>query len=158
MNIIPIQKLQIKSDYSAKIVAEKLSLETDQRMFFRKNNSNKKFEGKVHNTSFNINRILNYRNSFYPIISGKIISEENSKTTIKITMCMTIYANVFMCIWFIITGTVFIFALKQQIENEVFEYKPILWSLLFILVGYFLMIISFTAEAKTARKILTEIL
>lgn len=158
MNLLPFRKYILKSSYPSFVVAEKLSLETDIRKFYRKENPLKRFEGKVHRNDFNINRILNYRNSFYPIIIGEIISEGNDKTTVKIFMRMTIYTNIFMFIWFLSSGIILMYVLNQQFENDKLEVEPLLWSLLFFLFGYVLMIVCFNYEASKSKKIITELL
>lgn len=158
MNLIPFRKYILKSNYPSFVVAEKLSLETDVRKFYRKDNPIKKFEGIVHKDGFNINRILNYRNSFYPIIIGEIIREENNKSTIKIIMRMTIFSNLFMTIWFLITGIFFMLVMNEQFTNDKLKIEPIVLSLFFFLFGYILMIVCFNYEANKSKKMIIELL
>ncbi|MEL3907006.1 MAG: hypothetical protein P1P65_08305 [Treponema sp.] len=59
----------------------------------------KYFEGKIFEDSFKIRRIMRYRNSFLPIIIGKI-EETDSGSKIKIKMRMNGFVIGFISLWF----------------------------------------------------------
>ena len=159
MTFIPFHKFQLECNNTCDGFLEKLSQETDKRIIFRNGNSNKKFEGEINffQNKFNINRILNYRNSFYPIISGKVFSEDNI-AKIEIFMRMTIFTNVFMLVWFLITGFFTYLALQEQLSNTNFDYEPVLTSFCFFAFGYILMIVGFNYEVRQAKRNLKDLI
>ena len=159
MKFFPFHKFQLECNNSTDAFLEKLSQETDKKNIFRNGNSSKKFEGEIDliQNKFKINRILNYRNSFYPIIFGKVVSEGDKTSKIEIQMRMTIYAIVFMIVWSIITGIFTCLALKEQLSNTNFDYEPVLTSFCFFAFGYVLMIVCFNYEVRQAKKILKDL-
>ena len=159
MNFIPFHKFHLECNNTCNGFLEKLSQETDKRIIFRNGNFNKKFEGEIDffQNKFNINRILNYRNSFYPIISGKVFSEDNI-AKIEIFMRMTIFTNLFMLVWFSMTGIFTYLALQEQLSNTNFDYEPVLTSFCFFAFGYILMIVCFNYEVRQAKRNLKDLI
>src|SRR5574343_1265364 len=104
MRLIPFDKINIISFLPKETIIEKLSNETENRIYFRTKTTDKKLEGIVKYDSFEINRILNYRNSLYPIVLGQIEQDDKNTIVIKLTLRMTMFTNVFMILWFLITG------------------------------------------------------
>ena len=159
MNFFPFHKFQLECNNSTEAFMEKLSQVTDKENIFRNVSSGKNFEGEIDlfQNTFKINRILNYRNSFYPIIIGKVISEVDKTSKIEIQMRMTIYSIVFIIVWSIITGVFTSLALKEQLSNTNFDYEPVLTSFCFFAFGYVLMIVCFNYEVRQAKKILKDL-
>ncbi len=57
----------------------------------------KLYEGEISGQTFEVSRIINYRNSFLPVIIGNI-QQENNTTIIEINMKLHMLANVFLFI------------------------------------------------------------
>src|SRR5574343_5957 len=157
MRLIPFDKINIISFLPKETIIEKLSNETEKRIYFRTKTTDKKFEGIVKYDSFEINRILNYRNSFYPIVLGQIEQGDKNTIVIKLTLRMTMFTNVFMILWFLITGVILFIVLNDQIESPKINYESIFWSSVPIIFGYLFMISGFNYESKKVKEILTEL-
>ncbi|MFI0426634.1 MAG: hypothetical protein ACH34V_06730 [Flavobacterium sp.] len=157
MRLIPFDKINIISFLPKETIIEKLSNETENRIYFRTKTTDKKLEGIVKYDSFEINRILNYRNSFYPIVLGQIEQGDKNTIVIKLTLRMTMFTNVFMILWFLITGVILFIVLNDQIESPKINYESIFWSSVPIIFGYLFMISGFNYESKKVKEILTEL-
>ena len=101
MKLLPIEIIT----YQSKRTKEELlvlltnTIEPESKNLWRTNTNNSKpYKGKIDTNHFEIKRILSYRNSFQPIIKGKIIPDL-SGTRIEIKMQLHTFAMVFMCIW-----------------------------------------------------------
>ena len=85
MFVLPFGHINISTKLNITEAEQKLAQEVEARQFlggaFRPNH--KFFEGEVENGHFNINRIVNYRNSFNPILIGEF-RETPQHTTIDI--------------------------------------------------------------------------
>ncbi len=63
------------------------------------NNHAKPYEGEIGEQRFYIKRIINYRNSFVPRITGTINQDLNG-STVNIIMKLPSNVIIFLCIWF----------------------------------------------------------
>ena len=102
MKILPNEKLTLLTELSKSKAIEILNLSIRPKQNFgfgnRKIEDGKKFEGSIFGDSFNISRIINYRNSFLPEISGKI-NEKMNGTEIEIELKQASFVKVFMILW-----------------------------------------------------------
>lgn len=153
---LPFQKHLLISELPKEIVIEKLNSITDENVLIRTKSTSKKFEGWINNNSFSISRIINYRNSYLPIIKGNFISQNNNSTLIEIKMQMNMFATIFMSIWFLVSGGIFLSVLFSQVESKKFEANSIIIILGFLIFGYLIMILGFNYEAKKSKEILIE--
>ena len=111
-----------------------------------KRRETKPYQGKVLGNSFNISRIINYRNSFLPQISGNI---ENtfSGSLIRVKMRLHIAVIIFLCIWCGIVGTVGIVFLSQAFGRTNFD-PMMLIPLGMLAVFYVVIMLAFKYESK----------
>lgn len=121
-------------------------------------NTSKPYEGTIFNNKFKISRVINYRNSFLPIIIGEI-SQEWGKTEIKIKMRPIIFIIIFDIIWLGITGAVCITILVVAISTykDMFRegFSPVvLIPFGMFLFGYLLTTLGFKYESKIAKEFL----
>ena len=64
------------------------------------------FEGKVAKDTFKINRAINYRNSFLPILHGRFhATATGSKIEVKMIPHVSVIA--FLVVWYVLTGGAF---------------------------------------------------
>lgn len=98
MKIIPYEKFQIDSDLSATEVLQRIKQHTGEKKLFNFRSPHE-FSGYVNEREFEITKNISYRNSFLPVIEGKI---EQISTGARVTISMRLHLAVicFMFIWF----------------------------------------------------------
>jgi hypothetical protein len=113
------------------------------------------FRGKIQQDGFKIYRIINYRNSFLPIIRGRF-RQEVEGVIISIQMRLHLFTVGFTAVWF--SGVLFslILCIGSLYSGKI--NKPIFLFLLIIMLlfGWALVNGCFWYEAKKAKKILLE--
>jgi hypothetical protein len=106
------------------------------------------FEGTVTPGGFTISRIIRYRNSFLPVITGHI---DTIATGARVTISMRLswFILVFWVVWMTGVASSFGFLLfkRQGVHNRVFGIAVISGMLLF---GYLLCTMAFGLEARRA--------
>ena len=119
--------------------------------------SSKRFRGKIKNYSFTANIVLNYRNSFSPIVFGEISKKNNNSTKIKLKLRIHIIVKVFSIIWFsgfTIGSALFIFSAISSGQLFLPAYLIVLAPIaLFLVFNYF-----FKKEVKLSKETLMLIL
>ncbi len=140
MNILT-ENLIYRTQLSENQVIEKLqdciAPKKDFSLFDRYNNTSngKLYEGKISGKTFEVSRIINYRNSFLPVIMGNI-TQENNATLIKINMRLHKFVNVFVLIWFVFFAFVVILIMTKEV-NFLLELYVIPFVVLTIFFGAF---------------------
>lgn len=111
MQLIPYKSFTIKSQDSLDIVRRRLASQIEapkSRWSLSKNHA--PYAGHIADESFKITRIIHYRNSFLPIIRGKMESVENG-TQVQIKMhlhpAVLCFLGLWCSIWFSVTTAVF---------------------------------------------------
>ena len=154
MILLPYVKIRLKTSFTSQQILERIRDVVDSskptwswkwpKGFLR--NSSKPFEGTVDGFNFKINRIINYQNSFLPMIIGKIEGGD-----VELTLRPSIFAIVFMVLWLAIVWGCFVDALYHNwIERE-----P---AGLMYLFGILLWLVPFKVEVEFTKKKLKEIL
>ncbi|MEP6645683.1 MAG: hypothetical protein ABJC12_01220 [Saprospiraceae bacterium] len=122
----------------------------------------KPYEGKIENGEFTINRIINYRNSFLPVINGVIASTPRG-TTIFVKMRLVIIVLIFIIFWlgmvgFAGTGLLLagIFKIQSDPPVNFLPYSFIPLGMFFM--GVFMTSYAFKRESKKAKIFLEELL
>jgi hypothetical protein len=160
MNLLPFEKIIYQSKLTQTEITQRLQQETVPlqyiRISFFKKPSGKKFEGKVLENSFNIQRIIYYRNSFLPVISGKV-EEEPSGSIIRLEMQLNTFVKVFLIFFLAIASTGFFSAKSFSPANEI-SIPVMLLSFSMILLFYMIIILTFHYEVKKAKKNLEVLL
>ncbi len=98
MKIIPYEKFQIESSLSVAEVLRRIARRTEKKQLFNFSSS-LPFSGDVTDRGFEITKNISYRNSFLPVIEGKV---EQTKSGSRVTIAMRLHFAVmcFMFIWF----------------------------------------------------------
>lgn len=117
---------------------------------------NTKFTGHITGNSFKVRPVIQYRNSFIPIITGQLTPLPNG-TQIVITFTLIRLVFVFMCIWFaimtIVGTTIAISSIaKGTLPREAFVPFGI------DIFGLALFITLFNSEVNSAKEDLIAIL
>jgi len=101
MFLLPYENLIYETNLSENELIERLCLLIEPKQIFRfvfgmRNSIS--YEGNISYNRFEISRIIRYKNSFLPQISGEI-EESNSSTLIKVKMRMSTFGYIFMSSW-----------------------------------------------------------
>jgi len=152
MKFLPFENITYHTQLPGYEVIKRLSdnLEPRKIFSFGFNRDRKKYEGNIERNKFNINRVIYYKNSFRPTITGKL-SEDETGTTIKVKMRLHIFVGIFMTVWL---GGVFLGLLAGLTAGDpVFMLVPFIM----LLFGYGLTTGAFKYESIRAKKHLAEI-
>ncbi len=160
-SLIPFESLTITTSLTFSEVVNRLDEVVTPPKFFRINipfgaPPAKPYEGTISDNTFKISRIITGRNSFLPMIEGEIYSKPFG-CSIKVRMSLHKIVLAFMILWLWTTGSIGMFSLFAWfVEPSVGAiFVPILGMFFF---GWFLCLIPFKIEAKSAIKFLSILL
>jgi hypothetical protein len=107
VKLLPFHRFEITSPLRREEVLAAISSRLEERKWFAVRmpgaQNDERFEGAVTADSFNITRIMGYRNSFAPVIDGKV-HEAGRFSRIVITMQLHIVVLIFMVMFAVIAG------------------------------------------------------
>ncbi|WP_454046435.1 hypothetical protein [Chryseobacterium sp. Marseille-Q8038] len=152
MKYLPFERITYRTHLSEQEVLTRLSDFVEPKKFGLGRNYMKEYEGSIHNNSFEISRVIQYRNSFLPQINGRIQKENNG---VKIQVALSLHAFVlfFLIVWcsfaLIFFIGVSIRAIREK-EISVELFLP-LGMLLFV---YALTMVGFKSESKQSKEFL----
>ncbi|MBI1837552.1 MAG: hypothetical protein HYR91_09845 [Flavobacteriia bacterium] len=129
---------------------------------FSSRDSVKPYKGFIKNNSFVITRVINYRNSFLPIISGEIIYT-NENPTIKIKMGLPKFIKFFVAFWLGIVGIACLFTLLIGVLsiNNILKHGFSPFALIpfgLFVFGFSLIYFCFKYESKISKTFLIDLL
>lgn len=162
--ILPFEKLIYRSTLSKEDLLAHLQNEIEAEKSFgfgaHQFSYSKPYIGKVSNSTFEIKRAINYRNSFLPLIKGEIENDING-SKINVKMNLVEIVKVFMIIWLggVLIGCVatsynIIFNNGLNSEGGIFMFIPFFM----LIFGVVLVFFGFKAESKKSIQDLEEIL
>jgi hypothetical protein len=156
MRIVPYEKFEIHTLKSRDQVIGILRLNTDgKRPGIFRQASDKCFWGSVFPNGFKLSPIITYRNSFLPVIVGRL--EQDDGTVVDVRMRLNGFTTVFMSFWllmcmaFIAIGTVAV-AVSQGVASAMIV------PFLMLIFGYGMMLYCFSHSARAAKEELFRIL
>lgn len=157
MKFLPLEKYTLVSPLKPEEIFRKLEAVVETSgggalMSYAR--SNKPYKGKISGSSFEISRIIGYRNSFKPVIIGEISGY--SGTDIKIYMRMHKAVIIFCCVW---TGTVAAIAAVpffSQANSGKSNFPAYIPFLMLVLV-YALIMGGFKWESIKSKKFLKDL-
>jgi len=156
MNLLPYRKIELYSPLPADAVVRRLRNAVEPKRWLRFGAGDCPFEGTVTQTTFNIQRIISYRNSFLPQIRGTIIPEGNG-SRISLTMQLHIAVAIFMTVW--LGGVSFaVVATAPAVLASRAELGPALIPIGMFLFGSILTVGSFSFEARKAERLIASLL
>ena len=163
---LPVENYTLTSNLSRSEIKSRLenAIEDKKKRFFSFSNSNsaKPYEGQLNDDSFVISRVINYRNSFLPVISGQI-SHQGESVTIKIKMRPTLFVRIFISFWLGCVGIVCLLLLIagllsfQRIITTGFSPFVFIPFGMFIF-GFLLTYFAFKTESRNSKLFLFELL
>lgn len=154
--LLPYQKLVFESPLSREEIIERLTRKVIKRRQEWFEQSTIPFEGTVSDTGFQISRIINYHNSFLPVINGCFFSHMEG-VRIEVTMRLRTNMLIFCIVWFSFIGFAIINGTFFSPGGSPPTLIEVLPTCLFYLFFYFLFALGFWFEAKKAKNLLSEI-
>ncbi|MCW3090548.1 MAG: hypothetical protein JWP81_1617 [Ferruginibacter sp.] len=123
----------------------------------------KPYEGVISGNTFTINRIIHYRNSFLPIITGQI-ADDAGKTCIKIKMRLHLLVLIFVSFWLYTTGKFCVIVLTQNPSLKDLHphpdasINPSLIPFIMFTVMLVMTLGGFKTESKKSKRFLSSLL
>ncbi|HWB62546.1 MAG TPA: hypothetical protein VG603_03475 [Chitinophagales bacterium] len=115
----------------------------------------KPYIGEWSGQSFTISRILNYRNSFNPVITGTV-RETPLGSSIHVKMQLHSFVKSFMLLWFTPLLLALLFLIYDQISHWMFS-PGTLFILAFLAFGYGILMIGFKIESSRSYNFLENL-
>lgn len=157
--IFPFERFTITTALPPDIVREKLISVVEppsRNIRWGMTKPDKPYQGKISESYFEISRIINYRNSFIPVIKGRIYPD-GTGSKIHIEMTMHPFVMVFMGIWLGIVGQGALGMLIAAFSSATFEPAYLIPLGMFVF-GILLCAIGFRPEANGSKKFLIDLL
>ncbi|PQA90135.1 hypothetical protein B0A69_20890 [Chryseobacterium shigense] len=151
MKYLPFERIIYRTKLSEQEIITRLSGFVEPKKFSFGKTSTKEYEGSINDKRFEINRVINYRNSFLPQLTG-IIQKDNYGTQIEVTMKLHVFVFVFLIFWcgFVMFFLISLGVVQQKIS--VFFLVPV-GMLLFV---YALTMLGFKTESKKSKEFLMK--
>ena len=132
MKLLPYDTFEVDSTLSAKMLARALESKIEPRTLSRApQKEGAEFKGEVFEDGFKISRILLYRNSFSPVVTGSFVPN-GSGTNIQIKMAIHTFTAVFMAIWLAITC----YILVTNYSSPLFAIGALVFGIVLTLGGF----------------------
>lgn len=159
---LPFENYVLTSKLSVEEIKRRLADNIEPKKSLRlsifNSGSSKPYEGHILGDTFTMSRIINYRNSFLPVITGHI-STFLGKTQINVKMRPVTFVLVFISLWLGIVGLVCLgiilvglIQFKKVLQNG---FSPmILIPFAMFLFGCLLTTLAFKAESRKSKKFL----
>ena len=163
---LPFENYAIQTSLTAQEVFQRLYDKIEEKrnhgFNWRSKISNKPYEGKVSTTSFTMSRVIDHRNSFLPIIRGKIISLAG-QTRVEINMRPAMGTLIFMSVWLGFIGTICLTMVIAAVMHisEVFKEGisgATLIPFILLIFGLLIQKYSFRSESKETKEFLATLL
>jgi hypothetical protein len=155
----PSEKLTITTQKSIDELIQNLSsVLSFERTFmdkFLRRKTDKKYEGQINGSHFEIKRIIYYRNSFLPIITGTF-EDTFDCTKVHIEMRMSDFVKAFLFLWFSVVLSVFFGFLANSILTSEFHFLILIPFGMFSLF-YGVIFLAFKFESRKSIQDLNEI-
>lgn len=148
MKFLPIENIVYKSSLKEDELIERLAKQVEFRNTFINHDSRKFFEGQIVNNKFEIERKINYRNSFLPKILGAIETDTDG-TKIYVNMKLNVFAKIFSIIW---CGFMLLLGIVLLSKN-IFELQPF-YMIVFL---YIMTMVFFKFESIKSKELLQNI-
>jgi hypothetical protein len=155
MKFLPYDKFEIETTMSPEAFVAALNSQVEPKRLFRMSSNHLPFQGDISRDGFRITRIIHYRNSFLPIVSGKYFPGP-SGIVVEIWMGLHPLVIVFMCVWFGGVGFGAFAMLSGLVTGQVQASPILLIPFGMLLFGWALVSGGFWFEAKKQKRMLIE--
>lgn len=165
IHILPYLEHNIDSEKPPEAIYAILQSVTTAPKYLLGSLPHSEFFGEVHPTDFKIVSNINYhnssnlkyKNSFLPIMKGKI-KARGSGSVIELKLSLHLLVRVFLTVWFGMMGLFFLIGLLYMITSGGKEFQFAVATAVFILAGQIMVRSGFYIPAKKALKRLEELL
>ncbi len=158
MWLLPYQRVTLRTQLPAEVVLQRLAANVEPARWLRNpfsRDAHKQYEGAITADAFKLMRIIRGRNSFLPVVVGRVRSD-GLVTVLEATQRLHHAVAGFMVFWL---GSLAFFGTRDLMRRWSLGKDP--WALLpaagMLAFGYLLMQLSFLAEAKRATRFLEEV-
>ena len=153
--LLPIENIVFKTKLSKEQAVQRLKENIEAKKTFGFGNYSKPYIGQITGYNFEIERAINYRNSFLPQIKGNVYSEPGG-TRINVKMMPVVYVLFFMAIWFggVILGCLAMLFILFTEGFTQFVFLPFIM----LVFGVGLLYGAFKTESSKSKKDLMRIL
>ncbi|MCB0631755.1 MAG: hypothetical protein R2824_21465 [Saprospiraceae bacterium] len=153
MKFLPYENLTIRSELTTSELKQRLMAEIEPKKLLRspfKKNNLKPYEGNLTGDTFEINRIIHYRNSFLPVIKGRILSDA-AGAKVEVKLRLNIMVQIFAAIWMVGVTIAFVAMLIASIREG--QFGAVIFIPLGMLLFLYLMTTGgFKAESGRTKK------
>lgn len=140
VKLAPYHRFELRTMLRPADAAAALAAHTEREIPFRitffNEKNDRRFEGVVSDTGFQIRRILGYRNSFAPLTRGEILSEGGS-TLIRIEMRPGAFVAVFVAMFALVMVSIVLFVAPTAGAPSLWFALPMLVALYAMTMGGF---------------------
>jgi len=155
MKFWPSDRFEIETTMSPEAIVTALNSKIEPKKLFRLSLDHAPFQGDISRDGFRITRIVHYRNSFLPVVTGKFLAGD-SGTKVAIRLGLHPVVTAFMCVWFGIVGLAVVVALAG-LPSGLAPTSPVpLIPLGMLVLGWALVSGGFWFEAKKQKRMLIE--
>ncbi|MEM6264266.1 MAG: hypothetical protein AAGI38_17255 [Bacteroidota bacterium] len=162
MKYLPYENLTYRTPLTPEEILKRIDDVIEPKKMFRMkggfwgNSDHKPYEGSIKDLSFKMTRIISYRNSFLPVIKGKIGRDING-TKVEVSMRLNSFVLVFMAIWMAGVGLACVVMLPLFTFEGTFDYLNLIpYGML--LFGHVLVTGGFKYESTRSKKDLATFL
>lgn len=155
MKYLPFERITYSTSLSQQEIIKRLSDVVEPKKISFRRNYTKDYVGSVDTDSFDISRVINYRNSFLPQIYGNI-QNNNYGTEIQVTMTLDGFVFLFTIGWCLMASSFFVFILMKGIRGEAIAVEFFI-PLMMLLFMYGLTMAGFKIESKKSKEYLRKI-
>lgn len=164
-NLLPFDNFRLVTKLASAEVKSRIERSIEPEQYFNLslfNNRQMPYEGELIGDSFKISRVINYRNSFLPIIRGEIY-EGIGQTEVVINMRPVVFVIIFMSVWLGVIGMVclgaVILAIIQITRTSTISFSPLVLIPFFMFAfGCCLMLIPYKIESRKSKAFLKQLL
>src|SRR5215472_4770479 len=100
MTFLPFERLTLRTQLRSDEVYRRLAATVEPVQWFRNSlaGDDKTHQGEITSSGFKITRVIQYRNSFLPVVTGRI-RDEGDGCIIEIILRLHFFVAVFMALW-----------------------------------------------------------
>jgi hypothetical protein len=157
MGVLPYERLTIETALTVEEAQRRLAEAVEPRKYVRWpfQPRSKPFEGSVAGEQFEISRVIGYRNSFLPRISGQI-RQGPIGATVDITLALHPVVMIFMAVWLLGVGGAGLVAASVAFSAGAFQPYGLIPIGMFVF-GVLLCTLGFNFEAAKAKSLLKQL-
>lgn len=152
MRILPAERFTIESPLAVEEAAHRLRGAVASPAFSLRPTSHP-FRGSVNGNTFAIHRVLGYRNSFRPQVTGRILPGR-SGSAIEVTLTLHPLVAAFMIIWLGVAGLIFVGFGIGVLRRATFADEVGFFPFVFLPFGLALCTIAYRVESRKTKRAL----